>query len=394
MNDWIEGFLEYTKHTGSPEIYRKWAAVSIISAGLERKVWSVTRGKPRYPNLYVVLVGPPGVGKTLMSAIASEFIRSLKGHHVSYSSVTKASLIDTLNAARRDLVRPNENPSVVSFNSLYVASNELGVLLPAYDNEFMATLTDLWDCLPYSEKRRTKDLLVQIERPQLNLFAACTPSYLMSTLPEGAWDQGFTSRTIFVFSAESQYVGLFDTPENNEDLGDSLKENLRAISGLYGPVDWTVEAKEVISNWAISGCQPEPDHPRLFAYLSRRLDHTVRIATAIMVSETKNLLMKKDHVLRAIDMLVEAEAFMPDIFKMSGGSHARVIDDTYHYVARLFVKENKRPVAASRVYAFVGQRVPAHNVERVVQVMERANLLKKIIEKYGEAYIPLGKNDV
>lgn len=394
MNDWIEDFVEYTKYTGSPAIFRKWGAVSILAAAMERKVWSITRGTPRYPNLYVVLVGPPGVGKTEITWRAGSFIRNLKNHHVAHSSITKAALIDNLFESKKTLVREHEIPAVTEFHSLYVASNELGVLLPAYDSEFMSTLTDLWDCKPYSEKRRTKNLVIEIKNPQLNILAACTPSYLMGTLPEGAWDQGFTSRTLFVFSAESERVGLFDTPPENAELEASLRSRLDVIGKLYGQVDWTIEARRVITNWDESGREPEPDHPRLFAYLPRRLDHLLRIAMCVMVSETGELIMRSEHVLRAIDLIVEAEVFMPDIFKMSAGtSHARVIDDTYDYVRRMYVKENKRPIASSRLYAFIGQRVPAHNVPRVVEVMEKSQLLKKVIEKTGEAYIPLGKKE-
>ena len=36
-----------------------------------------------------------------------------------------------------------------SFNALYIVSNELGVLLPAYETDFLNKLTDIYDGHPY-----------------------------------------------------------------------------------------------------------------------------------------------------------------------------------------------------------------------------------------------------
>ena len=38
LDSWIEGYLDYTKEIKSPLIFKKWAAISCISAALERKV--------------------------------------------------------------------------------------------------------------------------------------------------------------------------------------------------------------------------------------------------------------------------------------------------------------------------------------------------------------------
>ena len=393
-SDWINDFVSYTEGTGSPEIFRKWGALSIISAALERKVWNLTRGSRRYPNIYVILCGPAGVGKTEVTWRARDFIRGLKTHFVSPSSITSAGLADKLKEANRAVVRENEIPATVLFNSLYVVSNEMAVLLPAYDSEFMHILTDLWDCKSFEQKRRHMKEEISLQNPQLSLLAATTPQWVMTTLPEAAWDQGFTSRTIFVFSGESQVVDLFDVPEENETFGLDLQARLMTIGQLYGEVHWSEGAREVIRRWQHSGMQPAPEHPRLFAYLARRLEHAVKISTCVMISETSALEMKAEHVQRAIDLLVEAEAAMPEIFKLSGGTtHSRIIEDTYHYIARVFLKENKRPVAATRVYAFVGQRVPAYNVLRVLEVMEKSGTIRKMLETYGDAYIPMGKQE-
>lgn len=389
MIDWIDSFIEYTAHLGTPPIFRKWTAISIIAAAVERKVWVRTNGAELYPNLYIALVAPPGIGKTKMTSRAREFIAALPKHHVSHSSVTKSALIDTLGAATRHITNPNAVPAVTTYNALYVSANEMGVLLPAYDNEFMAVLTDLWDGLPFSEKRRTKDHLVEIKKPQLNMLAACTPNYLLTTLPEGAWDQGFTTRTIFVYSGDNVHVGLFDEPSESIEHRKFLDSELLKISELMGKLEWSDEAKQIIINWHNAGCPPAPDHPRLLAYLPRRIVHTQKVAMCVAISATRKLVIEKEHILRAIDLMIEAENDMPEIFKASGGSsHARIIDDIWHFLFRTYNKEGKRPINSTRLTNFVSQRVPAHNVQQIIDVMTNAGMIARVVDKDGLCYIP------
>ena len=57
--DWIESYLEATDNTEPPILYRTWTAVSVIAAVLQRKVFLEWHTRI-FPNMYIVLVGPPG----------------------------------------------------------------------------------------------------------------------------------------------------------------------------------------------------------------------------------------------------------------------------------------------------------------------------------------------
>src|SRR5437867_4059065 len=60
---WIEDFVKFTASIESPEIFRRWTAITTIAAVLEQKVWAWTNDVI-YPNMYTFLVGHPGVGKS------------------------------------------------------------------------------------------------------------------------------------------------------------------------------------------------------------------------------------------------------------------------------------------------------------------------------------------
>lgn len=391
MNDWISEFLEATDHISSPALFRKWAAIAAVAGALERKVWFRSAGSITYPNLYIVLVGPPGVGKTEAIFRVRDLWSALNTHNVAPLSVTKASLVDALDKGLRHVSRPQEVPASVSFNSVLVASDELGVLLPSYDLAMMNTLQHLYDCKAYTETRRGREHEIQIKNSHINLLAGCTPSYLNAVLPEGAWDQGFTARTIFVYSGDAVRVPLFDEKTAPDSEWKHLARGLKTISNYYGKVTFTPEAAQRAQAWADADCPPKPEHPRLIHYSTRRILQMLKLAVVASASEGDSLMIKGHHIGRAIDWLVEVEFFMPDIFKaMSGSTHAQLIEEIYYFILNAYNKAGKKPVNRGRVFNFVQVRTPAHNVEKVLEVMKKA----RIVDETIQGYVPKTREDL
>lgn len=99
-----------------------------------------------------------------------------------------------------------------------------------------------------------------------------------------------------------------------------------------------------------------------------------------------------DHFAEALDWLIEAESTMPDIFKaMKTGGDGRVIEECYHFVYETYLREKNTPVLEHRIVHFLQERTPAHNVMRLLEVMEKANLLTKGFAAgaaTGHAYTP------
>ena len=394
--DWIEQFIQHTDSTTSPALFRKWAAISAVAGALERKVWVRSLGSNLYPNMYVVLVAPPGIGKTEATWRVDALWRTNEDLKVAPSSVTKASLIDSLNEAHRRVLTNNPEQPVVNFNSLLMSINELGVLIPAYENEFMNTLTDLWDCKGYSEKRRSTKLEIDIPNPQITMLAACTPSYLMSTLPEGAWDQGFLSRTMLIYSGDRQLRSLFAEQESNEAEWDALVEGLGRIGNLYGEIKFTQDAAALMDDFHMSGGAPQPDHPKLFSYNVRRTVHLLKLCMVCSVSRSDELVVTEEDFSRAKRWLLEAESAMPDVFKaMTQGGAMRVIEEAWHFLYKAYVKDGK-PVLESRLIRFLQERVPVHSIEPTIDMMVKGRMIEvasmvKDGASVGKAYKPKGK---
>lgn len=390
MASWIDAFIEYTDGRDIPPVFQKWAAIATIAGALERKVWVMARPPdPLFPNLYTALVAPPGVGKTFILKTVREMWKSLKNHHVAKSAMSRAALMDALRDSMRQKV-VNNNTKVEQFNSLLISANELTVLLPAYDADFMGHLTDLYDGHPYGEKKRTSELDYDIEKPNLNIIAGTTPSYLRDLMPDGAWDQGFVSRLFLVYAGASSPTDLFQINGSSLSAYNDLVHDLTIIGDLYGEMKFTVESAPLMNAWHKAGGPPRPDHPRLQHYNTRRTAHLLKLCMVACISDSVGMTILPEHFERAKGWLLEMEARIPDIFKaMSNGGDMKVINDAWHFLYKLYAKEGK-PIREPRLVRFIAERSPSHTVERLIQIMVKTGAARETWpdKDSGKCYVP------
>lgn len=318
-------------------------------------------------------MGHPGVGKTRTVNAASAFYRELPDYHISPTSMTMASLVDALVDAKRTLIQLPNPP--LEYNSMFIVADELSAFMHKFDEEIIGGLTTFYDVsVPYAQHRRGKDIRIKIARPQLNILSGTTPSNLMRFMPENAWDQGFTSRVIMVFSDERIITDIF--AHESRGLPDGMVHDLKIINSISGGFKVTQEYKDAINNWRQLGQGPVPNHPKLIHYNTRRLAHLFKLSMVSAVDLSNELLLTKSDFNRAMGWLLEAEMTMPDIFKAgSTGSDAKAMDEIYHYV---LVGGGIKGISEHLIVKFAKERVPAHSVMRVLEIMERSGMIKSV----------------
>lgn len=385
LDDWLTSFMDYTASMSAPKLFRQWTGLSMLSAALERKVWIETELGHLYPNLYVFLVSPPGVGKTVLTSMSIRAIKALSGHKVASSSITRATVVEELNEAERHAAGITGGAS--KFNSLYICSNELGTLLPAYDLEFMSKLTEIYDCHPYSERRRDRRHNAEIPRPQLNILAATQPGFLSSMLPEVAWEQGFLSRAILVYSGELIRKSLFAKSKHNDVLWEKLISDLKTIGNVAGELLFTQEAADLLDNFYMGGHkETAPNHPKLHHYNTRRPAHIMKLMQVSAMSRGDEKLLTEADFIRALDWLIEAESTIPNIFKsMQSGGDSQVLRDAWHYCFEYNARSGEG-IPKEKILTFLSNRVPSEKVERILSLMESTKILRPEITAKGTSY--------
>lgn len=389
LGSWIDSFMEYTSNGSSPPLFCKWGGISAVAGALERKVFFDTPSMGiLFPNIYVIIIGPPGVGKTLITNLVGRLWNELENHHVAANSVTSASLVDELRKAIRNMIRPGA--PTVQFNSLKVCANEMQVLIPMYDFDLMGKLTDIYDCLPYSESRRKEENNFKIAAPQITLLAATTPKYMNAVIPESAWDQGFLSRCFLVFSGEREVKSLFRKRSTDPKLWDNLVHDLKIISNIAGEAKIVNEAADMLDAWHLDGGPPTPDHPRIQNYNTRRTAHLIKLMTISALDRKDEPVIEVQDFERALEWLLEAEMYMSEIFKaMSSSGDGSVLDDCHYAMWKVYLKMNNTPIPKPSVYRYLQSRLPTYAVEGAIRNMENSKMIKPTtVEGSGTCYIP------
>lgn len=366
---WIDSFVSHTDNLHAPEIFRKWSAITTLSAVAEQKVW-LTTSSVIFPNLYTFLIGHPGTGKTRTIRAARGYAKEIPEFHIASLSLTFASLVDALVRAKRMVVRLPVEP--LEYNSMFIAPDEIGVFIHKYDNEMAAGLSALYDPDEYSQERRGGDIRIKIKKPQITVLSGSTPSNLMDLMPESAWGQGFTSRVIMVFSDERIVGDDFATVTRAPSS--DLVHDLKMIAAQVGEFKVTDDYRNLVNLWRQQGEEPMPTHPKLLHYNARRRVNLYKLSMVSALDKSNTLLLTREDFNRAAGWLHEAEVYMPDIFKAGAkGMDAQAMDEIYHFI---LIKGG--PVAEHLIVNFARERVPAHSVMRVLEIMERSGMIKAV----------------
>lgn len=341
---------------------------------------------PLYPNLYIFLVGHAGIGKSRTISASGKFLREIPEIFLGPNSVTMASLVDCLVEAKRTIIKLPEPAH--EYHSLSILADELSAFMPLYEPELIGGLTTFYDCVPYAQHRRGKDIRIKIDSPQLNILSGSTPSNLLKFVPEIAWEQGFMSRVIMVYSDQRPLIDIFASRAT--DLPQEMLHDLKQIATLHGEFKWDTAYAEAVHSWREAGCGPLPKQPKLAHYNSRRLGHLLKLSMVSAIDRGNLLRLEGADFTRALDWMVEAEELMPLIFQQGQlGPDAQAMDEIVAYINGHDMMEEHKIVRYAR------RLVPAHAVLKVIEIMEKGNIIKvvKVDSKTGTRLFKVTKDE-
>lgn len=290
------------------------------------------------------------------------------------TDMTTASLIDYMKSVEYrwppDGAKNTEGLDQEGCHSLALLFDEWGTLLPEYQSDMIPVLSSWYDTIPFLHTRRGGEVYVELKRPQLSILAGCTPSYFMEFVPEYAWDQGFTSRLILVYSSEHLDGDDFGAPSQNLDA--ILVRDLRRIFKLFGEFTIDPSFRKAVKEWRDADQPPKPLHPKLEHYCSRRRAHLYKLAMVAAVDRSNDLVLTDEHFTTALGWLVEVERNMADLFPAGQvTSDSRAMDQIEYYIG-----ENQ-PVLETRVIRFAAGLLPADKLFKVLQLMRDSGRIRR-----------------
>lgn len=315
---------------------------------------------PIYPNVFVVLVAGPAIGKSIPIRSASRLISSV-GTFVGVEDVSKASLKDELADALR------KASDGTPYHSMTLAVPELGNFIPALDTSLMNTLNELYDCADViGERKRGNDRKTKLHNVQMSLLGGLQPEFLAAVLPAAAWAYGFPSRCLFIHSTERIRPDIFIDHPSDEALQSDLLHDLTQISRLEGEFTLSSEARRALESWYDDELAPIPTHAKLRHYIGRRFVHFMKLLMIVTVAKGNSLCAEVQHFAEAKDLLINTEARIPSIFQeVSSSEENAIMEDLRHFV---HAAEAKGPVTRSMLQSFLLGRMNSYRLDDFIRL--------------------------
>lgn len=329
---WHQVFYEcVSPHTDTPDQFIIWSALSLIGAALKNNVRFEIGTYILYPNQFIVLVGPPGVGKGTAMNMISDIIKEDKLNplvNTLSDRITAEKIIEQI-ATGWATAPVFQNQQLVINNTDHnclIFSSEIRVLLGA--SEWMLEfLEEAWSRTTFDYQTKTKGS-VSIDSMCCSLLAASVPDFLRNVNKEAKMviTGGFSSRCLFIYAdAPSKDlpfpVALKKSPVSKA-LYDQLVVDLRDIASMRGEFTIAADARIIFENFLkqnrIAG--QKDDNEAIANFRARVKAHTLKLAMVLSASKSSNLVIDQFDMANAVHEIQRITQTLEQLFRGAGDS--------------------------------------------------------------------------
>lgn len=333
-SNWLAALTEYVEETESPRTFWLWAGLFCLSSALQRRTWLKFGMDNLYPNLYIMIIAPPGRCRKGAPVGFAKRILSHEGIKVPVfvDSPTKRALTKMLAELGGTSMfywkDPEGKQHMLTQSPLALVSKELSSFLATDAKSMIEILTELFDSHDEWEYKTSEKGTDKIYGVCINCIFASTPSWIAANLPEESVGGGFTSRFVVVPAFE-KYKSVPIPKEGDSELFAALVADLAHISHLVGEFKWSPEALAFYEAWYMT-IEPKvkaTHDERMHGYLERMHIIAIKVSMCLSVNENDNLIINLTNIRQAIALVEEVLSNAPKAFGALGRSLTALLTD-------------------------------------------------------------------
>lgn len=341
VENFLDSYVAYNSDGFVPDKFHLWTAVSIVAGALERKVWLPwSKVFSWYPNLYILLVSKPGIGKSSAINPGVGMLRQLSSEfgnlNLLPSQVTEARLIEMM---RHHTTFEYDNNIYKHCSGYFYASEASSGLRDVYGS-FIDTITSFYDCDALWEKATIgmgKDIY-SLVNVCFNLLAGSTFDYLSKLITDQNIMGGFASRCTYVIQKDAV---IRTSPWQNRGLKaksaeryQELLADLFDIHNMNGPFKADEEFAVAWEKWfpEFDKQRQEMKSEKMQSLMVRKSTLVIKLSMILSACESSDRILRKSHWERAMQMSDDVEKDLPDMlregksrqFNDQGGANAAI----------------------------------------------------------------------
>lgn len=356
MSAFISDYLLSCEHSQPAVEYHCWSMLSTLSVFAGRRFWFPFGPYNYYPNLYVVLVGDPGNGKSSAMNRAKNIVRAAQVCPVAATQITKEALTKKMSASTEGVKKktPFEGQRFfehegreIEYNQYAIFATELVEFISVNPQGFLDFLTTVWDeaILEVETKNKGED---HVMGPYITMLACMTPEKLKGFMKLSILTGGFARRTAFVYAGYKNIVHWpTRTPEQIEAENRCIEFG-KALQSRSGPFDITEPCKRFYEDWNTENEKKMSDRtPCTRGWFESKGEMLFKLSMLIALSENGPLVIDVRHyqaALRFCDML-EKEGRLDRVFEGTGiNPNAGAATQICHMLERLGRPMNRKHI--------------------------------------------------
>ena len=327
LKDWLLSFEDYCKDMEAPRDWIRWSGISTLSSSIKRNCYTWYREIQFFPNQYIILVGPPGIGKGECIKRGYDLASEAKSINYIKDWHTPQEILEELATGFSNLqlnIGQVVTTNMTQDHTATIIAGELAVFLQNYDN-MHSLLCAWWDQNKFEYKTKNKGKHT-IENMSVSMLGGCVPDYVRSLSKDrlAPITGGFTARTMFIYATEKYQLVKenFGAPTKRiSQLKDDLINDLKHINSLNGELTFDAKAKKLWSDtYEEHNKRGTIDSDACTNFKSRISSHIVKTAITISLSETDSFIITADHLTRAIEYVEHVRDQVDIVFRSIGES--------------------------------------------------------------------------
>ena len=370
--NWLRSLSGLVANTEAPAHYWLWSGIVTLNCTLERKCWVPYGLNTIYPNLYVVLVSPPGkCRKGGPIALTRRFLDKLE-LNVAVDSTSKECLVADIATGIKQFTLSMGD--FVQQSPMAILSSEFSSILAIDIKGMIERLTDIYDSADIWQYKTKGGGLDKLFGPCVSLFAATTPNYLANNLPYDAFGAGFFSRVIFIYGDEKrQRIPRPTIPKSEAGTVQKLVADLHEINELHGPFDFSKEAGTLFDDWYMNldSLYKEVPDEKFHGFIERAHLAVMKVAMALTVAQSNELVFTGDTMGQALVLVNDVFKSLAKTFGASGQSSTK--DSTaliIGYLARV------KKITRSQLLKAQWQNTNDVELEGVLRTLDQMKAIK------------------
>lgn len=288
----IEDLMNEITYVETPRSWIWWSIVTAISASCGNNYYVRTfKGNVTYkPNLYVMLLGESGLGKSFPINLAKLLVQKIEFTRVIAGRSSIQAIVSELAKSKTN---NNGKPPIMDSRG-FIINGELSSAVIA-DVDSLSILTDLYDGNVNEEWTNLLKIsgAEKLKEPYITALFGSSPALFYESIPQPNIEGGYIGRNLIVYEEKrSQNIDVFS--DDDDEVDDRVKEivipkyakHLDEIASHKGRLILTRNAKDLYNPWRHKWRATQP--PDKTGFINRVPDHVIKVAICLCLSRYSN----------------------------------------------------------------------------------------------------------